>query len=137
MTAFVLVLAAALLHASWNLLVKASGDRTGCWLGTGVLRGGRVLSVSGSGRRPVGCVALLRCLRWRYLFAGTASAGAYDLVLIAARSTPLGLVSAVRETAVVFGALGGWLILKEPLGVRRLRSATLIVSGLVLLAVAG
>jgi drug/metabolite transporter (DMT)-like permease len=75
--------------------------------------------------------------RWRYVFAGIASAGAYGLVLIAARSAPLGLVAAVRETSVVFGALGGWLILKEPLGARRLRAAALIAAGLVLLAFAG
>ena len=81
--------------------------------------------------------AAVRTERWRYVFAGIASAGAYGLVLIAARSAPLGLVAAVRETSVVFGALGGWLILKEPLGARRLRAAALIAGGLVLLAFAG
>ncbi len=84
-----------------------------------------------------GLGAAVRAERWRYVFAGIASAGAYGLVLIAARSAPLGLVAAVRETSVVFGALGGWLILKEPLGTRRLRAAALIAGGLVLLAFAG
>lgn len=71
---------------------------------------------------------------WRYVFAGIASAGAYGLVLIAARSAPLGLVAAVRETSVVFGALGGWLLLREPLGSKRLRASVLIAAGLVLVA---
>ena len=69
----------------------------------------------------------------RYAFAGAASAGAYILVLIAARSAPLGLVAAVRETSVVFGALGGWLILGEPFGRRRLVAAAMIAAGLALL----
>ena len=69
----------------------------------------------------------------RCAFAGAASAGAYILVLIAARSAPLGLVAAVRETSVVFGALGGWLILGEPFGRRRLVAAAMIAAGLALL----
>ncbi|MEK6255418.1 MAG: EamA family transporter [Gemmatimonadales bacterium] len=88
-------------------------------------------------RTLVGLLEAVRAEQWQYVFAGAASAGAYGLVLIAARTAPLGLVAAVRETSVVFGALGGWLILKEPLGARRLRAAALIASGLVLLAFAG
>ena len=88
-------------------------------------------------RALAGLRAAVRAERWQYVFAGVASAGAYGLVLIAARSAPLGLVAAVRETSVVFGALGGWLILKEPLGTQRLRAAALIAAGLVLLAFAG
>jgi len=81
-----------------------------------------------------GLVGAVRRERWRYVFAGVASAGAYGLVLIAARSAPLGLVAAVRETSVVFGALGGWLLLGESFGLKRLRAAIVIVAGLVLLA---
>ena len=88
-------------------------------------------------RTATGLRAAVRAERWRYVFAGVASAGAYGLVLIAARTAPLGLVAAVRETSVVFGALGGWLILREPLGARRLRAAVVIAAGLVLLAFAG
>lgn len=74
---------------------------------------------------------------WRYLMAGAASAGAYVLVLIAARQAPLGLVAAVRETSVVFGAVGGWLLLGERLARRRIRAAVVIAAGLALLAFAG
>lgn len=69
---------------------------------------------------------------WRLLLGGIASAGAYALVLVAARTTPLGLVSAVRETSVVFGALAGWLLLGESFGPRRLVAAAAIGAGLVL-----
>lgn len=71
---------------------------------------------------------------WRNLAGGVASALAYVLVLTAARSAPLGLVSAVRETSVVFGALGGWLLLKEPFGITRVRAAVVIAIGLALIA---
>jgi len=72
---------------------------------------------------------------WRNLAGGIASAIAYILVLTAARRAPLGLVAAVRETSVVFGALGGWLILKEPFGRTRVRAAMVIAVGLALLVV--
>ena len=71
------------------------------------------------------------------MFAGAASAGAYGLVLIAARLAPLGLVSAFRESSVMFGALGGWLILRETGAKRRLRGAALIATGLAVLVIAG
>ncbi len=58
-------------------------------------------------------------------------------MLTAALSAPLGLVSALRETSVVFGALGGWLLLKEGMGWRRLRGAVLIATGVVILILGG
>ena len=67
-------------------------------------------------------------------FCACASVVAYTLVLAAARIAPLGLVSAVRETSVIFGALAGWLILREPLGSRRLIAALAIAAGLALVA---
>jgi drug/metabolite transporter (DMT)-like permease len=70
---------------------------------------------------------------WRHAFGGAASIAAYALVLTAARWAPLGLVSAVRETSVVLGALGGWLLLREPLGPARVAAATVITIGIVLL----
>jgi drug/metabolite transporter (DMT)-like permease len=72
---------------------------------------------------------------WRHVLGGAASVGAYALVLIAARFASLGLVAAVRETSVVWGALGGWLLLGEAGGRRRLEGAVLIALGLMLLAV--
>lgn len=49
----------------------------------------------------------------RLLIGGGASAGAYLLVMIAARSTPLGLVAGLRETSAGFGVLAGYLFLHE------------------------
>lgn len=87
-------------------------------------------------RSPQRIVGALR-LEWRrHLFGGGASALAYALVLAAARLAPLGLVAAFRETSVLFGTLGGWLILHEPDARGRLRGASLIVVGLGVLVLA-
>lgn len=47
------------------------------------------------------------------LVGGAASAGAYMLVMIAARTTPLGLVAGLRETSAGLGVLAGCLVLGE------------------------
>jgi drug/metabolite transporter (DMT)-like permease len=60
------------------------------------------------------------------LVGGAASAGAYLLVMIAARSTPLGLVAGLRETSAGFGVLAGYLVLGER--VTRLHAAAVMVA---------
>ena len=55
--------------------------------------------------------------------------------LVAATSLPLGPVSAVRETSVIFGAVLGTLVLREGFGPRRIAAALLVTVGIVLLAV--
>ena len=42
-------------------------------------------------------------------------------------------VTALRETAVVFGALMGWLVLKEGIGPRRIIASAILVFGLALM----
>ncbi len=89
-------------------------------------------------RRGVDGVMSVVRVEWKaHLVAGVASIVAYTMVLTAALTAPLGLVSALRETSVVFGALGGWLLLKEGMGLRRLRGALLIATGVVILIAAG
>ncbi len=74
---------------------------------------------------------------WRHALGGVLSLGAYSMVLGAARLAPVGLVAAGRETGVVFGALGGWLILKEPFGRRRTIGAVAVSVGIGLLVLSG
>ena len=85
-------------------------------------------------RRPREIAAAVRSEWVRHLGAGAASVGAYVLVLIAARRAPLGLVAAVRETSVVMGAIGGWVLLREPFRTRRLGGILVIAAGLTILA---
>ena len=69
------------------------------------------------------------------LLAGAVAAAGFLAFLVAATSLPLGPVSAVRETSVIFGAVLGTLVLKEGFGVRRIAAAVLVTVGIVLLAV--
>jgi drug/metabolite transporter (DMT)-like permease len=73
---------------------------------------------------------------WRpHLTSGLASAAAYGLVLFAVRWAPVGYVTALRESSVVLAAIAGWRYLAEGFGRARLASATVVVTGLVLLVV--
>lgn len=67
--------------------------------------------------------------------AGAVSVLGFLAFLVAATSLPLGPVSAVRETSVIFGAVLGTLVLKEGFGARRIAAAVLVTMGIVLLAV--
>lgn len=71
---------------------------------------------------------------WRsWAAAGGCLAVAYALVVVAMRYAPVGYVAMLRESSVVLGAAAGWLILKEPLGAKRLVSSVVILVGLLAL----
>lgn len=67
---------------------------------------------------------------------GLVSMIAYGLVLYAKNFAPLGAVSALRETSVIFAALIGFFFLKEGYWMRRLGSAVLMASGVGLIGTA-
>ncbi|MFS4581375.1 EamA family transporter [Phaeobacter sp. C3_T13_0] len=67
---------------------------------------------------------------------GLVSMCAYGLVLFAKNFAPLGAVSALRETSVIFAALIGFLILKEGNWKRRLGAALLMAGGVALIGLA-
>ncbi len=71
---------------------------------------------------------------WRqYFFTGLASLITYWMVLLAVRRAPVGYVTALRESSVVFATFIGWKVLKEDSGLRRILSSLLVVGGLVTL----
>ena len=71
---------------------------------------------------------------WRHgLFAALGSMLSFGALLYAMSLTEVARVSALRESAVVFGALFGWLFLKEGFGVRRLIFALITASGLAMM----
>jgi drug/metabolite transporter (DMT)-like permease len=87
--------------------------------------------------RARGAAAVRQALasEWkRHLLAGTASVGSYGLLLFASRLAPLSLVSAARETAVVFATAGGWWFLDEPVGRVRVLATVVIAAGVSVLA---
>jgi drug/metabolite transporter (DMT)-like permease len=70
------------------------------------------------------------------LTSGILAGCGYFVVLWAMARAPIALVSAVRETGVLFGALIGVIFFREPLGARRVVSAALIATGIVVIQLA-
>ncbi|UYN94261.1 MAG: hypothetical protein KIT25_19810 [Enhydrobacter sp.] len=85
-------------------------------------------------RRPRDLVVYVRRHAATGLLAGVISVLGFLAFLVAALHLPLGPVTALRETSVVFGAVIGTVILKEGFGPRRIAASALVVSGIVLLA---
>src|SRR4029077_8145200 len=67
------------------------------------------------------------------LAAGALSVLAYGLVLWAQTRGALAPIAALRETSVIFGAIIGTLIFREPFGRTRIAAAVLVAGGIVLL----
>jgi drug/metabolite transporter (DMT)-like permease len=116
--------------------------------GMGVRAAGTVLGfqacleiVTGAG--TVGYVAIVRRADLgayvrkgaaRGVLAGAISVIGFLAFLAAAERLPLGPVTALRETSVIFGAVIGTLVLREGFGLRRLTASALVVVGITLLA---
>jgi drug/metabolite transporter (DMT)-like permease len=47
---------------------------------------------------------------------------------------PLAPIAALRESSVIFGAVIGAVLLREPFGARRIAAATLVMAGIIALA---
>jgi drug/metabolite transporter (DMT)-like permease len=59
------------------------------------------------------------------------------LTLVAYQTTKIGYSGSVREISVVFGALAGWLVLKESFGKRRLVGSVVLFAGLLCIGIFG
>lgn len=88
-------------------------------------------------RGRAGVATAVRAAPWHHLFAGVASLGAYALVLVAVRLAPVAYVATLRESSIVLGALGGWLLLHETLGARRTVGAVVVAAGIAFLVASG
>ncbi|MPZ43435.1 MAG: EamA family transporter [Betaproteobacteria bacterium] len=77
--------------------------------------------------------AHLRRHWWRGLLGGTLSIAAYLIALWAMTQAPIAAVAALRETSVIFAAVIGAWLLKEPFGRHRIVGACLVVVGIALL----
>jgi drug/metabolite transporter (DMT)-like permease len=67
------------------------------------------------------------------LAGGALQFGSYAIAIWAMTLAPIAIVSALRETSVLFGAVIAVVILKEPLRPPRIVAAAMIVAGLVLI----
>jgi drug/metabolite transporter (DMT)-like permease len=71
---------------------------------------------------------------WGMAIAGAAlSTAAYAIAIWAMTQAPIALVAALRETSVLFAALLGMLLLREPLLPVRIAAALVVLAGVVLL----
>ena len=75
---------------------------------------------------------------WRQVIAiSLLDLGSFMLVIISFSLAPVAYVGAIREIGIVFGALAGWLWLKEGFGRVRAIGAAIIFVGIVTILVAG
>jgi drug/metabolite transporter (DMT)-like permease len=64
--------------------------------------------------------------------AALASYGAYAIAVWAMTIAPIALVTAIRETSILFAILIGWLFFGEAMGKQKVVAAALIVCGVIL-----
>lgn len=79
--------------------------------------------------RGAAAFAAPRKARTYALTGGVLSLVAYGIVIFAMQKSPMGIVSALRETSVVFAALIGWFFLGETLTWRRMAACLVIALG--------
>ena len=79
----------------------------------------------------------LAALGWKGPLAGALSVSGYLIALWAMTALPIAIVTALRETSVVFGALLGVFLLREPLGTRRIAAAAMVAIGAAVITLAG
>ena len=104
-------------YAAWLFVIDTVPMPLIYW----AVRGRRVPLVDGS------------AATWRAAGGGCVSLVAYALVIYAASVAPMGAVSALRETSVVFAALIGRMFLAERLSPGRLASCAAVALGAALL----
>ena len=83
-----------------------------------------------------GGLTWLRGASWPAAVGGGAlSLASYAIALYAVTLGAVGVVAALRETSVVFAALLGSLLFREPFGARRIAASLAVATGLVLMQV--
>ncbi len=119
-----------------GLGARASGNPVGY---VAILNIGTGIIVVGTAARLRGA-AFARALRrdWhRGLLGGTLMLAGYTIVVYALTLAPMALIAALRESSVVFAAIIGTFLLREPFGPKRILASAAVVAGIALLALGG
>jgi drug/metabolite transporter (DMT)-like permease len=117
------------------LAVRASADVLGFQAWLEILTGiGMVFFVAI--RRGSAIGAFIRVHYTMGLLAGVLSVAGYLAYLAAVQILPLGPVSALRESSVIFGTVIGAIALREGFAAPRIAAAIMVTSGVVALALA-
>lgn len=85
--------------------------------------------------RRTGWFSYMRANPVRIGAGSFAAAAAYGMVIYAMGVAPMGLVSSLRETSVIFAALIGTLLFREPFGRQRVIAAVLVCCGVALIKI--
>ncbi|MCP4876261.1 MAG: EamA family transporter [Gammaproteobacteria bacterium] len=86
-------------------------------------------------RDRTGWFVYMRAKPGKITAGALAAALAYAMVIYAMSVAPMGLVSSLRETSVIFAALIGTLMFREPFGRQRIVAAILVCLGVVLIKI--
>jgi drug/metabolite transporter (DMT)-like permease len=86
-------------------------------------------------RERAGWFGYLRAKPGKITLGALAAAIAYAMVIYAMGVAPMAMVSSLRETSVIFAALIGTLMFREPFGRQRIIAAILVCLGVVLIKV--
>ncbi|MDE4175273.1 DMT family transporter [Phaeobacter sp. PT47_59] len=114
-----------------GLGVRLSGNTLSYWAWGAFLH---LFVASFIGLRKKASLGAVRPRSWIIgIGGGFVSMTAYGLVLYAKTFAPLGAVSALRETSVIFAALIGFVFLHEGNWMRRLGAAVLMAGGVALI----
>ena len=98
--------------------------------------GGIVWGAYAESRRPGIVMALPRLAPAAFFFGGWASFAAYSIVIWAFTQAPIALVTALRETSIVFALLIGAFVLRERVDLRRIASTFVTLTGVAILRIA-
>jgi uncharacterized membrane protein len=89
-------------------------------------------------KRYRGRIAETAKIHGKYIvFIGTVSLGTYLMILFALTMAPVSYIVAVREFAVVIGAILGFVFLKEKITLQKLAAIVLIAAGMILIKAGG
>ena len=83
--------------------------------------------------RPENLISKLNAGKWPLLFAGSASYAAYALVIWSFTQAPIPLVTALRETSIIFALILGVVFMKERLSLMKVVATFMILSGAAIL----
>jgi drug/metabolite transporter (DMT)-like permease len=71
------------------------------------------------------------------LLGGVMMYATYAIVIYAMTRTQVTHVAALRETSIIFAAIIGAMVLKEPMGIRRTVTATVVAAGIIMVTLSG
>jgi len=115
-----------------GLGVRLSGSSVG-YIGWLMLLESMCVPAWALARRRSALAGLSRRVLLSGLFAGALAVLAYGLVLWAQTRGALAPIAALRETSVIFGAIIGTVVFREPFGRSRIAATVLVVLGVLLL----